>query len=168
MIEAVFSVSEAEYVDMQKAHWRASRWKILRNRIWLVCLTSAGIYSSYQLAKQSTADLYFLLATLPSALILIGVIRGAFSSTHLRKRFKIAAPQISDMHVQIDQGGYRLEVPGRTNAVLYWPAFSSWIESPQVIVLLRGELMYPIPKSALDAAQIEELRNLCSQHIVRS
>jgi hypothetical protein len=99
-------------------------------------------------------------------MILIGVLRGASGNAYLRKGFRKAAPQLSNMHVQIDQGGYRLDVPGKTNAVLYWPAFSSWMESPLVIVLLRGELMYPIPKSALDAPRIEELRDLCSRNIV--
>ena len=166
MIEATFSVSEQEYVDMQRAHWRTSRWKIIRSRIWMICLSLAGIYSSYQLAKQTTADFYFLFAILPSTLILIGVLRAAFTSTHLRKRFKIAAPQLSNTHVRIDQSGYRVDVPGRSDSVLYWPAFTSWIESPLVIVLLRGELMYPVPKSALDAPQISELRDLCAQNII--
>jgi hypothetical protein len=120
------------------------------------------------LAKQTTADFYFLLAALPSTLIFVGVIRGIFSNTNLRKKFKIAAPQISDMHVQIDSGAYRLDIPEKTNAVLYWPAFTSWLESPRVIVLLRGELMYPIPKSALNSAQLTELRELCSHHLVKS
>ena len=168
MIEATFSVSEKEYIDMQKSHWRSLRWKILRNRIWIICLSLAGIFASYQLAKQTTADFYFLLATFPSALLFVGVIRGMFTNTNLQKKFKVAAPQISDMRVQIDNGGYRLDIPGKTNAVLYWPAFTSWLESAQVIVLLRGELMYPIPKSALDATQISELRNLCSQNITSS
>ena len=166
MIETTFTVSEAEYIDMQKAHSRLSTWKRVRQRLLIGSLACASIYSAFELAKLTTADGYFLIATLPSVVLLIGLARAPFNSkTYLRNRFKKAAPQLSNIHVQIDQDGYRHDVPERTHGVLYWPAFSSWMESPRVIALLRGELMYPIPKAALSEDQQNELRTLLQASI---
>lgn len=172
MIEATFSVSEEEYIDMQKAHWRLSRRKRIQQRIWLGLLSCGSIYCIFELWQIANVQdhlLLFLVGIYPALIILAGSAYAPIAANKtIHKSFAKAAPQLSDIHVQIDDDGYRHDVPGKTNGVLYWPTFTSWFESPQVIVLLRGELMYPIPKSRLNEVQINELRELCSHHLVKT
>jgi hypothetical protein len=107
-----------------------------------------------------------VLVPITIALTIIGILP-YLQRRGFRKRFEVESPNLTNAVMQFNGDGVRSTIAGRGEATLDWSTFSSWLEGKDVFMLMSGYTFLPIPKSALEKSQIEEVRDMLTANILR-
>jgi hypothetical protein len=159
MIEAVYAVSLDEYVEAQKLWCSASLKKLPGRRLIFIVSVAFGICVG---ASFHYLPLGLQLAVGGTMLLLVAV--SSWRKKAVRAyQFKVNANALEEVHVRIDEEGYRDERPGVCGGWMGWNAITGWREGPKVFVLGRNFGFVTVPKGGLGAEQQAELRAMLSQ-----
>ncbi|HEY5329828.1 MAG TPA: YcxB family protein [Acidobacteriaceae bacterium] len=160
MIETVYSVTEAEFVEASQL-WCPQVVKKLPGYVLAqIALGVAGacVVISFRVLP------YWLCVAL---VISIGtwLLLGRWRSKAIRKnQYMLFAESMTEVSVRFDDDGYHDHKDGRGSSWIAWKIFTGWAETPRIFVLGINQNFVTIPKSALSGEQQDNLRTLLRQH----
>lgn len=161
-IRVEFEWSEAEFVEAQ---WKIYRAEHLRRA--MVVYVAIFVAVQYVEFSQDWARL----AARPPGTILAVLFGGALSlglvalffrllrGWNYRSLFKRSGLSGVPCAYALDDGGIQISTPN-SDGKLKWGLFERWYETPNVLLLRYGMLMYGIPKRALRAGDEERVKAL--------
>ena len=82
-----------------------------------------------------------------------------------KRQFVHMSGRMAEVHVQIDDSGYRDEKPGCCSGWNAWSGYTGWKEGSLVFVLGRNLSFTPVPKASLSQEQQTQLRYLLESKI---
>ena len=97
----------------------------------------------------------------PVILLFAGPLRRrAFKQRYIKEQ-----PNLTNVQVQIDDTGFRSDIPGIGSGFAEWPGVAKWMEGRSLFILRSGYLMRVVPKSALSPSEQEDLRKLLNSKV---
>ena len=161
MIEAVYTITEAEFLEAQKLWCPQVARKI--PGYWVMQTTAAlfGICFGLSL-RYLPAPL--LVGSIASFCLVLAV--GQWRKRAARK-YQYQQKNLSheETSVRFDDEGYRDHKANACGGWINWDGFSAWRETPRIFVLGRGVMFITVPKRPFTAEQQDQLRALFLQRI---
>ena len=168
-IDTVYTLTEEEYLEAQSLYIREKhkiipyiRWGFVVIPILLVAVVVFNSSKMGQIFPPVT-----LIGSLVPVLI-FGAVLPLSQKRALQKRFVIEKPNMTNVHLHMDEDGMRANVPGVGEGSIQWPAFSLWLEGNRLFILINAFMFRPIPKSALAQDEIDVLRQFLQAHVPTS
>ncbi|SNS44441.1 hypothetical protein SAMN05421770_101999 [Granulicella rosea] len=167
MIEASFTIREDEYLEAQKAYMHAvnpqARW--IRFGLAGVLTLSIGIVLLTQRTGLATL---WTPHNLPGAVFVLTIVTITLLSPKLqrrafKKRYQVERAGMTDVRTELNEEGISAEVPAYGRAELLWSAHTGYLQTPQLILLLKGYTFRPIPLRAF--AHPNEVEELVKRHL---
>jgi uncharacterized membrane protein len=170
VIELSFTLSEAEYCEAQSLYIRAKQpW--IRVLLPVCILVGTLLVVLTNLLKSfrdgSPVDWASVILSLAVAFVFLALLHFA-RRRGFRRRFKIEAPNLTNVIMQLDDSGVRIQIAGRGEGTTQWPTFSTWSEGDKVFIMISGFTFRPIPKSVLSPTEVDAIRNLLTLHIKKA
>lgn len=165
MIDFSYTVNKPEYVQAQKLFigQRQRNAAVIAVSMMFLVLFACG-------------SLFYMTGGLMSALISCAALSAIMAAIYfvskpltekvvLGIRYRQEAASLTDAHTVIDEDGVVLESRGLTNRRTDWREYTGWLEGKNVIVMMMGYAIRPIPKRVLSEPEQAELRTLLTEHI---
>ncbi len=162
MIETRFTLTEAEYIEAQRAYLEASgsgrQLKFFLIFILVVFVVAVATNPDPLTTLRDPRMLF------PLLIVTIFLLSPWLQTRAFKKRFKVDAPTITNVHVLIDEEGY-WAATSQGEGKSYWGGYSSYIETPRCFLLIKGFTFQVVSKQQLSETEVLELRELIARHL---
>jgi hypothetical protein len=165
MIDFSYTVDKPEYVQAQKLFINQRQKNATLIGVATIVMMLAGCGMLFYM----TGGLMSAFAGCAALSVIMALIY--FVSKPLTEklvlgiRYRQEAVAMTDTHTVIDEEGVVTESRGLTSRRNSWREFTGWLEGKNVIVMMMGYKVRPIPKRVLSEPEQAELRNLLTEHI---
>jgi hypothetical protein len=163
-MQITFELREQDFVEAYKTHCSrgpSSKW---RKAIWFVFLVVfLGAFILWAIARNTTdISNYVVLAVLAVGWFV--VIRW-FQHRSMRKQFRDQPGAHGPRTVTFDAEGAHWRWDGGSSDVA-WKNYMRWLEGEKQVLIYNSPANFSmLPKRALDAAQLSELREMLEQNV---
>ncbi len=156
MVEAVYTVTEQQFVEAAKAYCKP-RAKKLPGYVLLQLFS--GIFVGLSVFITLTNPSWLTAGVLGSlaALLIVQQWRKRAIPTYQASAY---AEYNEEVAVRFDEQGFHSSKTGLSTTWVAWPAFTGWMETNSMFILGMKLSWIPIPKSAFSPQQQDEIRNL--------
>jgi hypothetical protein len=161
MVEATYTITEKEFIEASATYCKPRakkvpglRWMELASAIYFVLSIWTVLTNHFWL---SIALMFFL-----AALLLIQQWRKKTIPVYQASAYVEFNERLS---IRLDDDGFYCEKPGLSKSWIAWSVFNGWQETDNMLIVGMGLMWIPIPKSAFNLAQQDQLRNLFRSHI---
>lgn len=162
MIVTTFTVSEAEYIEVQKLYLQTTS----ANRVRYALMALLGFsFIVVLVTAKNIAPTDWLKISLPMALLALLLFTPFLRNRTFRKRYRVEAPGLTNVRVELDAVGDRSQAEGQGRGEIPWTAFTSYAESPTMIALFKGYTFAFIAKRSLSSPDLEAARALISSKL---
>jgi hypothetical protein len=163
VIETRFTLTEAEYIEAQRAYAKASG-TMRRLNLFLYGIPIV-IIVAFATNPAPSSILRDPRALIPAVIVVVLLLSPWLQTRSWKKRFRLESSNLTDVSVQIDESGYFSSASSQGEARIFWTAFTSYVETTNMLLLIKGFSAQMLPKRALISAQTAELLELIASHL---